>query len=413
MQKKHIILFKKQTCRKPTFLGWLIIVAILLVAIPFLFQNIYRFLTVNDPVKSKTMVIEGWIPDYSIKKAIKLFRDDHYENMIVTGIPILQWQPISNYHNVAEATAAVIKKMGFRDTIYLAPIPSSILRDRTYSTAVVTRELFDAHPQWDKSFNIYSVGVHSRRSRLMFEKAFGDDYNIGIYADSDLSFDPVHWWRNSRGFRNVSNEFMAYLFVRLFFHPDLNTYEKKIELGKYIDSIETFRAKAIAEFANPDETPLDSIHFNTAYHDPYFYPVNPKYKIKAKFKIDTTGAVFGMATNTARKPNYRVYGHLYFTVSDTAQQLTVYQNVDYMNDPEYGKLLFLPFRDKTCGKTSYGAGRYLDIKIPRSDSVYLDFNKAYNPYCAYADRWSCPLVPFENHLEVHIFAGEKKYRDTH
>ena len=413
MGKKYFKLYKKKSCRKPTLLGWIVIIAIVLIGGSLLLQNLYSFLTVNKPVKSKTMVIEGWIPDYSVKKAIQLFRDDHYENMIVTGIPILQWQSVSDYQNVAEATAAVIRKLGFRDTIYLAPIPSSILRDRTYSTAVVTKALFEQHPQWDKSFNIYSVGVHSRRSRLMFEKAFGNDYKIGIYADHDKSFDSAHWWKYSKGFRNVGNEFMAYLFVRLFFHPDIKQYQQQIELGKYIDSIEGLRAKSIAEFANPDKTPLDSLHFYSAYHDPVYFPVNPAFRIKAKFSIDTTGEIFGMATNTARKPNYRVYGHLHFMIGDTAQRLTVYQNVDYMDDPEYGNLLFLPFRDKTNGKTTYGAGRYLDIPTPASDTIYLDFNKAYNPYCAYADRWSCPLVPFENHLEVSILAGEKKYRDTH
>lgn len=413
MRKEYFKLHRKTSCRKPTLLGWIVLVVIILFITPLLFLNLYRFLTVNQPVKSKTMVIEGWIPDYSVKKALKLFRDDHYKIMIVTGIPILQWQPISGYHNVAESTAAIIKKMGFRDTIYLSPIPASILRDRTYSTAVVTHELFKQHPEWDNSFNIYSVGVHSRRSRLMFEKAFGEEYKIGIYADRDLSFDPNHWWKYSKGFRNVSNEFMAYLFVRFFFHPDINQYRKHIELGKYIDSIEIYRAKSIEEFADPQKTPLDSLYYNTTYHDPYYYPVKINFKIKAEFKIDTTGKVFGMATNTNRKPNYRVYGHLNFFVGDTAQQLTVYQNVDNMNDPEYGKLLFLPFRDKSNGKTTYEAGRYLDIPIPHSDSIYVDFNKAYNPYCAYADRWSCPLVPFENHLEVYILAGEKKYRNSH
>ncbi len=413
MKNKYLKLYKKTTCRQPTLLGWLIIIALIWLITPLLLQSSYRFLTVNKPVKSKTMVIEGWIPDYSIKKALQLFRDDHYEHMIVTGIPILQWQPISHYHNVAEASAAVIKKMGFRDTIYLAPIPSSILRDRTYSTAVATKALFEQHPQWGKSFNIYSVGVHSRRSRLMFEKAFGDDYQIGIYADTDESFDAVHWWRSSRGFRNVGNEMMAYWFVRFFFHPDIQQYKKQIALGQYIDSIEQLRAKAIAEFADSAQTPLDSLHFYTAYQDPIYFPVNTAFRIKARFEIDTTGEIFGMATNTARKPNYRVYGHLHFMIGDTAQQLTVYQNTDYMNDPEYGKLLFIPFRDQTNGRSTYGAGRYLDITIPASDSIYLDFNKAYNPYCAYADRWSCPLVPFENHLKVSILAGEKRYRDTH
>ncbi len=413
MWKKYFKLYHKKTCRRPTLPGCLLLIAFLLISAHLTLQNLYLFLTVNEPVKSKTMVIEGWVPDYSVKKAIQLFRADHYDNMIVTGIPILKWQSISKYRNVAEATAAIIRKMGFRDTIYLAPIPSSILRDRTYSTAVVTKELFEQHPQWDKSFNIYSVGVHSRRSRLMFEKAFGDDYKIGIYADRDISFDPVHWWKNSKGFRNVSNEFMAYLFVRLFFHPDINHYKKLIEQGKYIDSVEVYREKSIEEFADPQKTPLDSLRFYKAYHDPVYYPVNPKYNIKAKFELDTTGETFGMATNTSRKPNYRVYGHLQFLVNDTVQHLTVYQNVDYMKDAGYGKFLFIPFRDKTNGKTTYAAGRYLEILIPETDSVYIDFNKAYNPYCAYSHRWSCPLVPFENHLEVYILAGEKMYDNSH
>ena len=407
------IFFSKTVCRKPTWLGWLLLAIIIFVVSEVMLQNVYGFLTVNEPVKSKTMVIEGWIPDYSVKKALKLFKEDNYENLIVTGTPIQQWQPVTDFTNVAQATAAVIKKMGYRDTIYMAAIPSTIVRDRTYSTAVVTETIFEQHPEWAKSFNIYSVGVHSRRSRLMFDKAFGDDFNIGIYADSDISFDPVHWWRSSKGFRNVGNELLAYLYVRLFFHPDEAQYRRIINRGKYIDTILSYRRKNIEEFSNPEKTPLDSTHFYNDYHDPKYFPVDTAFKIKAKFSIDTTGPTFGMATNTARKPNYRVYGYLTFSIGDTLQKLTAYQNIDYMDNPEYGKYLFIPFCDKTNGKTSYGAGRYLEILIPKTDSIYIDFNKSYNPYCAYADKWSCPLVPFENRLDVCILAGEKKYGEVH
>jgi len=190
--------------------------------------------------------------------------------------------------------------------------------------------------------------------------------------------------------------------------------DETVNIGKaYFDSITLFRKKAIAEFANPKTSPLDSIQFQGHYHDPNYFPINQDFIIKAYFTIDTTGEVFGMATNTKRKPNYRVYGYLKFKVGDTLQKLTLYQNVDFMHDPEYGKYLFIPFRDKTNSKTSYGAGRYLEILIPCSDTVMLDFNMAYNPYCAYSDKWSCPLVPFENHLDVHIVAGEMIYNDNH
>lgn len=141
----------------------------------------------------------------------------------------------------------------------------------------------------------------------------------------------------------------------------------------------------------------------------YFEP-DIAYKVDAIFTLDTSTAVFQMPTTTDRKPNYRIYGHLDFVVNDTACKLTVYQNYDYRNHPGYDNSLFIPFKDNTNEFTTYGGGRYIDIPIPEKDKFKLDFNMAYNPYCAYADRWSCPLVPFVNHLNVSVFAGEKNYK---
>ncbi|MBZ0243452.1 MAG: DUF1684 domain-containing protein, partial [Bacteroidales bacterium] len=86
-----------------------------------------------------------------------------------------------------------------------------------------------------------------------------------------------------------------------------------------------------------------------------------------------------------------------------------FQNLDILEkNPDY-KGLFVPFKDKTNGKISYGGGRYLDIEIPESAQLILDFNNAYNPYCAYNSKWSCPIPPYENHLKISICAGVKKY----
>jgi uncharacterized protein (DUF1684 family) len=74
---------------------------------------------------------------------------------------------------------------------------------------------------------------------------------------------------------------------------------------------------------------------------------------------------------------------------------------------EYKKYLFIPFRDLTSGKESYGGGRYIDTEIPAGETLILDFNRAYNPYCAYSHRYSCPIPPEENTLKVEIRAGEK------
>jgi uncharacterized protein (DUF1684 family) len=148
----------------------------------------------------------------------------------------------------------------------------------------------------------------------------------------------------------------------------------------------------------------------STFHGLNYFDVDPDYRLEVRFILDTSLPSFKMPTNTERTPNYRVYGYLEFNVHDTACRLTAYQNMDYKDDPEEGGYLFVPFSDNTNGKESYGAGRYLDIPIPTEDRIILDFNEAYNPYCAYSDRWSCPLVPFENYLEVSIPAGEKKYK---
>ena len=141
----------------------------------------------------------------------------------------------------------------------------------------------------------------------------------------------------------------------------------------------------------------------------YFDP-DKQYRVLAEFVTDTSTPVFQMPTTTDRTPDYRIYGYLHFILRDTLCKLTAYQNMDFKNSPEYDNTLFVPFMDNTNGLYTYGGGRYLDIEIPESDTTLLDFNKAYNPYCAYASRWSCPLVPFENDLNVSIIAGEKSYK---
>ena len=114
-----------------------------------------------------------------------------------------------------------------------------------------------------------------------------------------------------------------------------------------------------------------------------------------------------MKTSTDRKPKYRVYGVLKFQMNKKNLQLFVYQNLDLMKRPGYEDYLFLPFSDLTNGKESYIGGRYLDMRIPKTEKVTIDFNKAYNPYCAYNKEFSCPIVPVQNNIPLAIMAGEK------
>ena len=142
-----------------------------------------------------------------------------------------------------------------------------------------------------------------------------------------------------------------------------------------------------------------------------FYPIDEKYIVEAIFIRTKKEKSFKMKTTTSRTPIYKKYGELHFSIDGKELKLNVYQNVDLKKKPGYDDYLFLPFSDLTCGKDSYIGGRYIDMRIPKSEIVIVDFNQAYNPYCAYNYEYSCPIVPLENDLDIEINAGVKKFHD--
>lgn len=142
-----------------------------------------------------------------------------------------------------------------------------------------------------------------------------------------------------------------------------------------------------------------------------FYPIDEKYIVEAIFIRTKREKSFKMKTTTSRTPMYKKYGELHFSIDGKELKLNVYQNVDLKKKPGYEDYLFLPFSDLTCGKDSYIGGRYIDMRIPKSEKVIVDFNQAYNPYCAYNYEYSCPIVPLENDLDIEINAGVKKFHD--
>lgn len=138
-----------------------------------------------------------------------------------------------------------------------------------------------------------------------------------------------------------------------------------------------------------------------------FYPVDTNFMIFAKVIVTPDSPVFEMPTTTSRMPKYRQYALLEFTFGDSTYFLSAYQNLGLQNRPGFADYLFIPFADSTNGFGSYGGGRYLDARVPEGDTLYLDFNQCYNPYCAYNARYSCPKVPAENRLPIFIKAGVK------
>jgi uncharacterized protein len=144
-----------------------------------------------------------------------------------------------------------------------------------------------------------------------------------------------------------------------------------------------------------------------------FYNVDEKFKVQCRFEksTDTTVVVMKTSGKTIPQKDFVRYGKIHFTVHDTALVLTVYRSKALENNPQYGRYLFIPFTDITTGDETYGSGRYIDIMTTdiKNDTVEIDFNKAYNPYCAYSAGYNCPIPPRENLLPVAIKAGEKVF----
>jgi hypothetical protein len=141
-----------------------------------------------------------------------------------------------------------------------------------------------------------------------------------------------------------------------------------------------------------------------------FFKFDTTYVVRARFERTPEETPFQMKTTTERLPIYVKYGIVTFNLKRNAYRLNVYQNQDLMKKEGYEDYLFLPFLDDTNGEESYGGGRYIDLRIPEGDEVVIDFNKAYNPYCAYNEKYSCPIVPRENYLDLKVEAGVKAFQ---
>lgn len=177
----------------------------------------------------------------------------------------------------------------------------------------------------------------------------------------------------------------------------------------FVSENEKHRKETNKYFFKRDKTPLkpeDLYGFNGL----KYFAIDAAYYVEAKFVRTPAESPFLMKTTTARKPVYVKYGYAEFELQGKKIKLNIYQNIDFQATVEEKNTLFIPFTDLTNGKETYGGGRYLDVDNPIGNKVILDFNQAYNPYCAYNEKYSCPIPPSENDLKIAIRAGVKKYK---
>lgn len=179
--------------------------------------------------------------------------------------------------------------------------------------------------------------------------------------------------------------------------------------SEYIASVEKERTEKNREFLEDEMSPLDSIK-KKEFKGLGYFEVDPKWRVSARLEKYSDPDTIKMKTTTERLPLYLVYGKAYFVLEGREFSLTIYRNIGLMSKPGYEDYLFVPFRDESSGQESYGGGRYIDAREVKGNTLLIDFNKAYNPYCVYSKKYSCPVPPAENFLELAVTAGEKDYR---
>ena len=175
-------------------------------------------------------------------------------------------------------------------------------------------------------------------------------------------------------------------------------------------SVTKFQEVINSEYADAKTSPLSAEDL-AVFKALDFYSINEEFFVVAKFVRTENEKPFEMKTTGERKPMYVKYGEAYFVLEGKDFKLNIYKNIELSKKEEYKEYLFLPFSDLTCGNESYIGGKYIDMKVPQGETMVIDFNKSYNPYCAYSHKYSCPKVPLENDLNIEIKAGVKKFHD--
>jgi len=178
----------------------------------------------------------------------------------------------------------------------------------------------------------------------------------------------------------------------------------------YKAEIEKHRKGKNIKFMYSDSSPLTPEQ-KKQFKGLNYFPVDYKYKIEAKLVKYPEQDTIIMKTLTDRAPEYIRYGEVLFTIDTFHLKLTVFQNKKLLDLNKNEKHLFVPFKDDTSNEESYSGGRYIDCEIPEGNTLVLDFNKAYNPYCAYNPKYSCVIPPDENSLPLKLMAGEKTLED--
>jgi len=210
-------LFTRRICCVPNARGWAVLIGVSLGLVLFVGYWISPFLSVSRPVPANVLVVESWLPDYALFGAVGEFKRGGYKYAIATGPTLPDAGHLSRYPTAAECAAAKLAELGLQPGLIVAVPSGPATWDRTYSTGIAVKHWLEINDNSVRALDVFSLGAHARRSRLLFQRALGKKVKVGIIACPDSYYDSKRWWGTSQGVRTVTSEGLAYVYARFIF----------------------------------------------------------------------------------------------------------------------------------------------------------------------------------------------------
>lgn len=197
---------------------------------------------------------------------------------------------------------------------------------------------------------------------------------------------------------------IQYLILITFLFLSCSTKKQIQTKTSYIDQIEHHRTEYKTEFIADERAPLNKEDLKHM----HFFPADESYKCECNVQITPEAKPFELSTYSGITKSFRQYGIATCPINKKETKVYLYTSLRTIAMSGYKDYLFLPFKDITNSEETYGGGRYIDLKTGdiQNGKVTIDFNKCYNPWCAYSDGYNCPIPPVENHFDLEIRAGE-------
>jgi len=220
--KMNKILFEQRICTVLKLRYKLLLLLMSVMVLLAMLSEANAFLSKQAPLSSKVLVVEGWLPDYALKEAMSIYTQGGYAKLITTGGPISAGSYLKEYKDYAHLAKATLVAMGMKKEALTAVAAPDVKRERTYHSALALQKWMKQNRFETEVFNLASLGPHTRRSMMLFKKAFSQDDTdvnekimIGSIAIAPQEYDPKKWYASSAGVRTTIGELIAYVYVLL------------------------------------------------------------------------------------------------------------------------------------------------------------------------------------------------------